>query len=461
MITLKTSETTEPPAQRKSLSTASLTERGCTAANARKKKIAFFGHFGCGNFGNECTLQAMLYSLRQLAPDAEFNCICTGPGAVATTYNINTVSSRDIVVKLRAIHNPLAKLGRKLFVGIPSELYRWLKGFKTLQGTDALIIPGTGLLTDAYTLLNWGPYDMFRWSVTARLCGCKLFFVSVGAGPIYSRIGRFFVKVALSLADFRSYRDASTLRYLRGIGFPAENDKVYPDLAFSLPAAVIPGVRDTKSGRPVVGLGLMEYAGKYSVERPSGAVYAAYLETLVEFAEWLLAHEYNVRLLIGDLADMRVTREFRSLLKRSSRRYEERIIDEPVASVEDLLSQLVATDFVTATRFHNVLLSLLLKKPVIAISFHHKCYSLMNEMGLAEYCQDINDLSADRLIDQFCQLQEHGGRIKEMIAQRICACQDALDEQYGIIFRNMFPDRQQVAQHVAGIRHNHKGNVVL
>ncbi len=438
-------------------------EAGCTPecgseAVSVRPKIIFFGHFGGGNFGNESTLLAALYNLRRLLPDAEFSCICSAPDTVAMTYGINAVPNRDIAVKPLVLHNPLAKLGRKL-IGVPMELRRWLKSLKTLRGTDALVVAGTGLLTDAYTLFYWGPYDMFRWSVTAKLCGCKLLFVSVGAGPLYSRIGRLFVKAALSLADFRSYRDASTLQYLKGIGFRAGHDPVYPDLAFSLPAT--PGSHDTNAGRPVVGLGLMEYAGKYSVERPTSAIYSAYLESLVEFVKWLLAHEYNVRLLIGDLVDTRVTREFRSLLKRSVTHDEARIIDEPVESVEDLLSQLAATDFVVATRFHNVLLSLLLNRPVIAISFHHKCSSLMGQMGLAEYCQDINGLSADTLIEQFCQLQQNAGCVKQMIRGKVGACQDALDEQYGIIFSDICPDRQPPAQPATEMRHNPNSSVLL
>ena len=121
----------------------------------------------------------------------------------------------------------------------------------------------------------------------------------------------------------------------------------------------------------------------YGVEKTTSEDYAAYLETLAEFVKWLLARDYDVRLLIGDLADVPVKQEFRSLLKQRSVTYEEgRIIDEPVASVNDLLKQIAATDFVVATRFHNVLLSLLLNKPSIAISFHHKCSSLDESDGI-------------------------------------------------------------------------------
>ena len=394
-------------------------------------KIAFFGHFGWNNFGNDSTLRAILHYLRCLVPDAHFKCICTGPEAVAAMDNIAAVDSRAGLFTPWGSDNSLVRLARKLVVGIPNELYRWLNGFYTLQGTDALIVPGTGLLTDAYTLVGWGPYDMFRWSLVAKLCRCKLLFVSVGAGPLYSRAGRFFVKTALSLADFRSYRDESSKRYLKGIGFRADDDPVYPDLAFSLPTNVMPPVRPASGRRLVVGLGLMEYAGRYSVERPNHAVFTAYLETLVQFVAWALSRQMDVRLLIGDAVDNRARKELSSLLKELGvRPAPGRIIEDPITSVDDLLSQLAATDLVVATRFHNVLLSLLLGKPVIALSFHHKCSSLMSQMGLSDYCLDITSLHADTLIQQFCELQKNENSLRHTITDKVEDCRVALNDQY-------------------------------
>ena len=56
--------------------------------------------------------------------------------------------------------------------------------------------------------------------------------------------------------------------------------------------------------------------GKYSVEKPSNAIYRAYLENLVVFVKWLLTQEYDIRLLIGDTCDWRVTEEFQILANR-------------------------------------------------------------------------------------------------------------------------------------------------
>jgi polysaccharide pyruvyl transferase WcaK-like protein len=299
-----------------------------------------------------------------------------------------------------------------------------------------LIIPGTGLLTDAFGLRHWGPYNLLKWTAVAKLRGCKVVFASVGAGPIYRPLGRCFVKTALSLADFRSYRDDTSMNYLRNIGFQTNSDRVYPDLVFSLPQAMIPdhGIKQGKG--PVVGLGLMEYAGQYGTEMSSGRASRPYLENLVGFVKWLLDRKYDIRLLVGDQGDTDVTREFQCLLRTRLGAYdEERIIDQPALSVEQLLPQIAATDIVVATRFHNVLLALLLNKPVISISFHHKCASLMSQMGLGEYCQDINRLNTERLIRQFEDLERNAEKLKPVIRQKVEQFRKALDEQYSLIFK--------------------------
>jgi len=62
-----------------------------------------------------------------------------------------------------------------------------------LKGADTLIVPGTGLLSDAFGLFRWGPYNVLKWSLAAKVRRCKLLFVSVGAGPLYGALGRRLV----------------------------------------------------------------------------------------------------------------------------------------------------------------------------------------------------------------------------------------------------------------------------
>ena len=404
--------------------------------NKTRKKVCFLGNFGSTNFGNEITLQAILYHFRSLLPEAKAACVCSDPETLAATRLIEAVAICERGINPSKLRSQTARLLRKVFIRIPSEFYRWIGAFRTLKGTDMLIIPGTGLVTDAYGLYRCGPYDLFKWTLMAKLRGCKVLFVSVGVGPLYGAFGRHLVRSALFLADFRSYRDHLSMQCVNGIGLRTNSDRVYPDLVFSLPETRICLDHDKNRVRSVVGLGLMEYAGRYSVANPSNATYTAYLENLVSFAKWLLTHGYDVRLLVGDLADRVVTREFKSLLKERMGTYDQaRVIDEPVSSPDQLLSQIAHSDIVVATRFHNALLALLLNKPVIAISFHHKCTSLMSEMGLAEYCHDINQMNAARLIEQFQDLEKNAERLRPLIRQKVEQARKALDEQYHVIFK--------------------------
>jgi polysaccharide pyruvyl transferase WcaK-like protein len=226
------------------------------------------------------------------------------------------------------------------------------------------------------------------------------------------------------------------MKYLRDIGFPTNSDRVYPDLVFSLPQAVVLDHGTKQGKRPVVGIGLMEYAGKYSVEKPSNTTYLGYLENLVLLVNWLLGHGYDIRLLIGDAYDQPLTAEFKSLLTTRLAVFDDtHILHAPATSAEQLLAQLAGTDIVVATRFHNILLALLLNKPVISISFHHKCASLMEEMGLSAYCQDINHMNADRLIEQFQDVERNAEKLKPVIRQKVEESRKALDEQYSLILK--------------------------
>lgn len=400
------------------------------------RKFFFFGHFGSGNFGNEITFGTVLYHLRLRSREAEFACICTNPEVLAATQKIRSIPVSRGFGGPKKRRKRLTRVLGQIFVGVPRELYRWFEAFKTLRGADMLIVPGTGLLTDAYGLHGWGPYNLFKWSLMAKLRGAKLWFLSVGAGPLYSRPGKWLIKSALFMADFRSYRDDASMNWLKAIGFQTNSDRIYPDLVFSLPEAMLPNNNASERPRPVVGLGVMSYAGKYSVAEPKDATYRQYLESLVAFAQWLLARNYDIRLLIGEAGDWTVLEEFKSLLKTGAAAYDkERIMDCPAHSVEELLPQIAETDIVVATRFHNVLLSLVLNKPVIAISFHHKCDSLMREMGLPEYIHDINAMNADKLIEQFRDVEKKTERLKSHIRGRVEQSRKALDEQYNLIFK--------------------------
>ncbi len=398
------------------------------------RKIAFFGHFDGTNFGNESSLQAALYHLRRLQPEAQVTCICSGPETTASTYHVKALPFNGVSRKRWTPKSPVIRVARKFCVALrqPVEL---VKCIRSMRGTEILVIPGTGLLTDAYSLRGWGPFGLLKWSLIARACGSKVALVGVGAGPINSIKGRWCIRLILSLAEFRSYRDTPSLHCLQKIGLAGDDEAIFPDLAFSLPESTILRRHRAVADRPVVGLGIMDYSGTYNAGTPTEPAFLEYLETLVELSKWLMDHGYDIRLLSGDLADSDARRAFRRMLEERLPTHDrEQIIDEPVASVGDVLSQIASCDFVVATRFHNIVFGFLCGKPVISISFHHKCEAVMEMMGMSDYCLEMGGLKAGLLIDAFCRLEANAHAIRPAIQEKITAFQQALDKQYAMLF---------------------------
>jgi polysaccharide pyruvyl transferase WcaK-like protein len=176
----------------------------------------------------------------------------------------------------------------------------------------------------------------------------------------------------------------------------------------------------------------MTYFNRRCVSPEDESIYRDYLTKVGKFVTWLLERKYTVRLLIGDVIyDQRARQDLRTLLEERGFGNENgSIIDEPASSVEEVLSQLASTDLVVASRFHNVLLALMLGKPALAISYHEKVDALMEEAGLGAFRQDIESIDLEKLMGQFAALEDQSNHIKQQLDRKAEACRVALDDQY-------------------------------
>jgi polysaccharide pyruvyl transferase WcaK-like protein len=84
---------------------------------------------------------------------------------------------------------------------------------------------------------------------------------------------------------------------------------------------------------------------------------------------------------------------------------------------------------------------MLCEKPVIAISFHHKCESLMRTVGLSDYCLDLKGLQPRALIEKFCDLERAADNLQIMLRKKTAEYRKELDEQYSYIFDELSADR--------------------
>lgn len=88
------------------------------------------------------------------------------------------------------------------------------------------------------------------------------------------------------------------------------------------------------------------------------------------------------------------------------------------------------TDFVVATRFHAILISFLLNKPVLGIANHPKMINLMRDMGQSEYVLDIDHFDLKSLVERFSLLESNREIIRDQIEKKIADFRIALNVQY-------------------------------
>jgi polysaccharide pyruvyl transferase WcaK-like protein len=412
-----------------------------TAKSMKPARIGFYGHFGAGNLGNECTLQAIIEQTLRRRPDAQLQCFCTNPQDVRTRHNIAAFPSKaadNTVANMPGSpeRGRLARIFRIAFRRIPLELVHWAKSLRAVSRTDMLIIAGTGIIADYLTgPLGW-PYDIFKLSALAALCRVKLVFLNVGVGPIRHPLSRWFLKTSLGLAHHRSYRDEASKRYLEKIGFNTDGDLVCPDVVFGLARKNL--VSGVKAGqRRIIGLGLKNYGST------EAKAFRDYLDTMAVFVSWLQGHGYGARLLIGDVQyDTRVIEEFIDVLNsRNIPSHPPLLIAEPAQTVNELLRQIGESETVISARYHNLVMGLVQNKPVIALSDHAKLDSLAIDLGLAQYLVSLRDLSPDVLIAKLKQLEDDVERLRPHLKAEV----DKYRRELDTLFATLCPESNAAA----------------
>ncbi len=420
--------------------------------NSRFTTIGLFGPWGFGNLGCAATQDAVIQNIRKYNPNVDIFGFSLIPKDTEErhgipSYRIGRDEWSEYDQKDKAPSRGIAGWSRLAAFPLFNRAAYWVRRlrlegklviqtFQRLKKLDVLIVSGGGQLLDF-----WGkyqhPYWLFKYAILSKLAGTKLFFVSVGAGPIHAKISKFFIKTALSLASYRSYRDEESKRYVEKVLGFKRDDPVYPDLAYSI------RVNDyyrTVNRPKVVGIGVMPYYDPRSWPENDPVVYRAYLDKLASFVTWLVNQGYAINLLLGDSnADRKSVKDLIGLLEKSGvlSSAGERISEEPIESVDDLFCQITNTDFVVASRFHNVLLSTIQKKPVIALSYHPKIDSLMKDSGQSAYCLPIDRFSIETLEKSFLDLQVHCAEIQNHFEELNLKNRMTLEEQYARIFNNL------------------------
>ena len=395
-------------------------------------RVGLFGWLTAGNSGNEASMETILAYLASDHPDAVIDAMSGGFRRLQENYGIDAVpltwsESQD------QRKNPLTRNILKVFGKLmdPFRIVLWVRRH------DVVIVPGAGVLEAtlpmrAYTF----PLSMGLLCVSGKRLGVKVALVSVGASKIKQPATRWLSNAAARTAFYRSYRDVHSIDAIRKRGIDTSNDRVFPDLVFGAPVPPYePGVAK------LVGVGVMDYYGGNDDRARGGAIHAAYAEKMLSFVGWLLDNGYSVRLFGGDgKVDYGVAERLQADVRTRRPDLEPtRITVQTFSSYAELLGKMNQVETVVATRYHNVMGALKLCKPTISLGYSQKFVSLMESMGLAEFCQSADSFSVEQLIQQFNELQDRRADLSQTMRKHNEANDEGLTEQFALMSAALFP----------------------
>lgn len=413
--------------------------------------IGLMGPFGYGNLGDAATQDAIIQHLRRRMPSVELRGFSLDPDDTKKRHGIESFaisrqrSSPEDAPPGRLYASVIAWIGRRPFPGAQS-LQRMLLRFpmegkliararNSLLGVKLLIISGGGQIED-----YWGgggpwsyPYTLLKWCIIARLIGAKIAVVSVGAGPINSRLSARFLRWALKLSDYRSFRDGFSQSLVRSIGL-TKDDGVFPDLAFSLELPRESVTSMETAGRRRIAIGPIGYMKPGFWPREKEELYEAYAKKLVVFIRFLLDRGDTVVFVPGEAHYDRLIID--NIVERLNlTALESGRVERPaIETVTDLLVQLSQVQLVVASRFHNLVMAHMLGKPTIALSYQEKIDCLMQAAGLGEYCFHSSDFEVPTLQERIVSLEVESEAVRARLSLRCEHYRAMLLSQYDIVF---------------------------
>jgi polysaccharide pyruvyl transferase WcaK-like protein len=427
------------------------------------KNIGLLDHLGHGNLGDDATLDAVMQNIKSRCPTAaiiglslnpsdtykrhgipsypirrdsrsppEANKLAPNKNGFKTKIKIYLSKYRFLLTLLRLLNTVLIEKPKAFL----EEVFFLVESYRIVKSLDLLIICGGGQLLD-----SWGgpwsfPYTLLKWTILAKFSGKKCYFLNVGAGPIKHPLSKYFIKHALSLSDYASFRDNESRALVQELGFRTKSE-VCADNVYNLDISSLNPSDLGQRGTPIVGISPMIYCDPRVYWEKDQGVYDSFIQKLGLFGSWLVRDHHRLALFSSDIRiDLQAIEDLKTELNKGFVGAVDAswMVQEPILTTKELLSHIYLMDYIVTCRFHGVVFAHLLNKPVMALSHHPKVTALMNDFGLSEYCLDIRTCDLDMLISTFTRLVANRDDIKSRMAAKVACSKNELTIQFDNLF---------------------------
>lgn len=416
-----------------------------------------------GNLGNAAIMTSMIENLRARIPGLEIVGVTLSEEDTARRHGIATFpitgtthgkyyslatpagdagSYKDPAPAVASLKAALKQIGwlRKIIINlriVRLELKHIFRSARLVSSLDRVVVTGGGALDDFWGG-PWGhPWTLFKFTILGRLFRVPVLFVSVGMCTLDHRLSRLFVHGALRFSRYRSYRDVGSDALVKAM-FPHVSGSVWPDLAYGYRCPELPPTqrRLTEGNQLLIAASPIAFCDPRSWPVSDAARYSRYLEELARFLIWTASAGHELMLFATDGCDIESLGDLVRILSNESidTTRIQILASPPAQTTEELLKGIAPADIVIASRLHGVMLSHLIAKPVIALSFDRKVVVHMTEIGQQEYCLNIDNFTSQTLEETFAKLKEDREPESARLVAAVRQLRIQAQAQYNILF---------------------------
>lgn len=332
-------------------------------------RIGIIGNYGHDNNGDEAILMGILKQLTEelSIPKADIVIFSNNPKNTEQRYGVPSVQ--------------LFHKKKHLFLSVITTLK---ENYLLMRKLDVLLIGGGGLLMDLYK--RDAPLYA-TLGILGHYAGCKIIIYGVGAGPIRTKIGAFFIKLLLKKADKISVRDESSKALLQSLRVNKDIE-VIGDPALFL---AVPHKKEHRDSlRKIAVTAVPYYSSKYWPTSDQEK-YARYISGMAKNLDALI-HEKGVEITFFSTKypqDVQVTKDIAALMQYK----DEVVIVEKNLYPYDILSLCTSHDLVIGTRLHSLILGVAAKTPVIGVGYHPKVQHFLAAIHQLDRYIEIEELA--------------------------------------------------------------------
>lgn len=458
--------------------------------NRAYKTIGLLDHMGYGNMGDAAIQESFIANIRKRLPGTHLIGFSLYPDDTRKRHGIESYPITWCHPGSNETHVPIRKASHlrsrfKLFVKSCRTVYAFAKpvhdciqevvflirSYSVVKSLDLLVMSGGGQLCELYGRL---PYNVFKFCALAKLSNTPVFLVGIGADLLKRPSNKWFARWAVRLANYASFRSLESQALIRQLGVKKQTH-VCPDPAYALDIqdyltsprsdsltavdarALLRNsgcklqdytpVKTSKTTALKVGLNPVGFCDPRRWPRKDDTVYQRYLDNVASFSSWLLGQNYSVDIFSSDISG-----DFYAIEDLSNKLLSESVVSRragvtvsPFVTLKDLLDQMSTFDFVVTSRFHGVIFSHLLAKPVIALSYLPKIQDLMRTVGHDEYCLDIEHFDVETLIGRFKVLVQDRDRLVSLFRGKSEEYSGALHTHFDRLFSGKIQSRHRPA----------------